>query len=197
MNLGSRDNHVLDYSLNILSAGLEVTKALQAPLMVFHTGFFPQLNPKGRAKWMNVFLPTLNELIAKAQQLEIQLAMENTYEQDLNLFEEIFEQILTPTLGMCFDTGHAVCFGKVEPSLWTKRFRDRICHIHCSDNDGKDDLHWGLGKGVIDFQSLLNPLRAYSNEISMTYEVSANDIADSKNYLENLLDISETRSSLI
>lgn len=196
LNLGSRDSHVLHYSLGLLSAGLEVSNALGSPLMVFHTGYFPQLNPKSRVKWMGNFLPALQSLIERAQMLEVQLAMENTYEQDISLFDEIFERIQTPILGMCLDTGHAECFGKIKPTLWVTAFRDKICHIHCSDNDGIDDLHWGLGKGIVNFKTLLTPLKLYANEASITYEVSANDIADSKKHLEDILDISEIRSSL-
>ena len=75
------------------------------------------------------FCEKLTHLLEIASDNGIVLAMENTYEPDLTLFEEIFEHFPPPFLGMCFDTGHAACLGKVPPQM-VAAFSDHICHFH-------------------------------------------------------------------
>lgn len=183
ISLGSRDSHIREYSLKILTASIEAARAFRAPLVVMHTGCLPQFSPKALDKWFEAFCAGLEQLLEHAAAAGIRLAVENTHEEDLSLFERIFNRFPSPQLGMCFDTGHAACFGKIDPVEWPLRFADRICHVHCSDNDGKDDLHWGLGKGVVDLKKLLVPLAAFGGECSVTLEVSAADAHDSRDYL--------------
>lgn len=187
VNLGSRDSHIRRYSLEVLMAAAEFAQAVRSPNLVFHTGYLPQFPPAGRERWLNEFSRGLEELLDRISGFDVRLAMENTYEPDLSLFEEIFARFPSPVLGMCFDTGHAACFGRVDPGAWSRRFADRIGHVHVSDNDGRDDLHWGLGKGVVDFRSVLWPLLRLDVPAGITLEVSAEDAQSSRDYLNDLL----------
>lgn len=187
ISLGSRDPHIRAYTLDVLTAAMEVARAVRSPHIVFHTGYVPQYPPKSRAKWMDAFCAGLEQLITRASDLDVQLAMENTYETDPSLFEELFERFPMPILGMCLDMGHATCYGKVESAVWPRRFADRICHIHCSDNDGREDLHQRLGTGAVNFRTLFGPLAAVGSPASITLEVPLEDAAASHDYLEQLL----------
>jgi sugar phosphate isomerase/epimerase len=187
LNLGSRDSHIRAFSFEALSAALEFAHAVRSPHLVFHTGFLPQYAPKSRVKWLDAFAANLEPLLQRASDLDVRLAMENTYEPDLTLFEVIFARFPTPALGMCLDTGHALCFGKVNPVEWSYRFADRICHIHCSDNDGIEDLHLGLGSGIVSFQSSLRPLVKTGGLCSLTLEVGVEDAQNSRDYLNDLV----------
>lgn len=195
LNLGSRDGHIRRYSFEALSAAVEFARAVRSPRMVFHTGYLPQYPPQGRRRWLDIFSQGLSELLEHAADLEIRLAVENTYEPDPSLFEEIFERFPTPALGMCLDTGHAACFGRVEPVVWSRRFADRVCHLHLSDNDGRDDLHLGLGQGVVDFRAVLAPLLRVESALGITLEVSAEDAPASRDYLNNLLQTMSAQES--
>jgi sugar phosphate isomerase/epimerase len=187
LSIGARDTHIRSYSLDAIAASLEAALAFHAPQVVFHTGYLPQFPPKTRERWLDTFSESLEQLLGRAAELGVRLAMENTYEPDTTLFEEIFARFPTPALGMCFDTSHATCFGRIDPALWSQRFADRICHIHCSDNDGRDDLHLGLGTGVVNFKALLQPLAQIGSSAGVTLEVSAGDAASSRDYLAHLV----------
>lgn len=187
LSLGARDEHIRSYSLDALAASLEAARAFHSPQVVFHTGYLPQFPPKTRARWLDTFSQSLEQLLTRAAELGVRLAMENTYEPDLTLFEEIFERFPLPALGMCLDTSHATCFGRIEPAAWSRRFADRICHVHCSDNDGRDDLHLGLGTGVVNFHALLQPLARIGSSAGVTLEVSAEDAAVLRDYLAHLV----------
>ncbi len=187
INLGSRDPNQRGISRRMLEAALEFARAIRSPHMVIHSGYLPQYAPKGRVKWLEQFLVNVEPVLARACELEVRVALENTYEPDTSLFEEIFERIENPALGMCLDPGHATCFGKVEPAQWSRRFGERISHLHCSDNDGKDDLHWSLGKGVVDFRRLLQPLVSLGSLSTVTFEVAPEDAQDSNRCFEDVL----------
>ena len=187
INMGSRDTHIREFSEAVLTAGIEACTSYRSPLMVFHTGFTPQLAPKSRIKWMDKFLPGLGRLLETAGKHEVFLAMENTYEEDTELFEEIFARVQSPYLRMCLDTGHAACFGKVDPAIWAARFANKISHVHLSDNDGKSDLHWALGSGCVDFASTIRPLFESAHPVTITYEVAGSDVAESDAYFEKLM----------
>jgi sugar phosphate isomerase/epimerase len=186
INMGSRDNHIREFSESVLTSCIEACTSFQSPLMVFHTGFISQLAPKSRVKWLENLLPGLERLLESARKHEVFLAMENTYEEDTEIFEEIFTRVQHPHLRMCLDTGHATCFGKIEPRKWAEVFSDRISHVHLSDNDGKADLHWTLGKGKVDFLSIIRPLFKSPHNVTITYEVAGPDVVESRDYFEKL-----------
>jgi len=67
-----------------------------------------------------------------------------------------------PNFGLCFDTSHAVTYAQRFPvearegivALYLTLASDKVFHAHWSDNqlltnEGRDDLHLGLGKGTI------------------------------------------------
>jgi len=195
LNLGSRDAHIRQYSLELLTNSLDVARAFRSPIMVMHSGFNPQYPPKARTKWLDVFSQGLERLLSRASDVGVQLALENTYEPDTSLFEEIFERFSTPALGMCLDAGHATCFGRVEAAEWSRRFADRICHVHLSDNDGRDDLHQGLGQGALDLRAVLEPLVGVQSSAGVTFEVGADDIVASRDRFEEVVRVLSVRES--
>lgn len=185
--LAGRDEHIAEYSFQSISAGIEAARVLGSPLMVLHTGFLPQYPPPARPGWLDKFCGKLTQLLEVASDNGIVLAMENTYEPDTKLFEEIFGRVQHPYLGMCFDTGHAACFSKIPPATWIEAFSEQIVHLHLSDNDGISDLHWGLGKGVVNVSTLIGPLLARGARPSLTFEVSLEDAKASSDYLNRSL----------
>lgn len=187
LNLGSKDSHIRAYSEAVLTAALEVARAVRSPHVVFHTGWLPQYPPAATARWLDVFSAGLERLLHRAAELDVRLLIENTYEPDPSLFAELFARFPSPGLGMCLDTGHAACFGRVEPLQWPRQFAARIAHVHCSDNDGRHDLHWGLGAGVVNLRGMLQPLAAAGGAVSVTLEVPASAAVASRDYLNDVV----------
>jgi sugar phosphate isomerase/epimerase len=187
LSLASKDDHIAEYTYQTHAASIEVARALSSPLVVFHTGFLPQYPRTMRGKWLDKFTSKLKSLLEIASENGVVLAMENTYEPDTTLFQEIFECVQHPYLGMCLDTGHATCFSKIPSTEWVKSFAEQIVHVHLSDNDGKEDLHRSLGQGSVDFRGLLTPLLERGARQSVTLEVALSDAGASRDYLNKLL----------
>ena len=71
-----------------------------------------------------------------------------------------------------------------------KRFGDRINHVHLSDNLGKYDDHFALGKGNIDIYRLVKKLQTIGYDGTITFEVFDDNrlmLAESRELVKEML----------
>ena len=98
-----------------------------------------------------LLMASLEELVPTAEQLRVQLAIENlayhTLGSDEVMLRRVVEEIDSPWLGVCFDTGHAHLAAGVMRTL--EVLRDLIITFHLADNDGTRDLHLQPPYGTI------------------------------------------------
>lgn len=77
-------------------------------------------------------------------------------------------------LGFHLDVGHAHIGGdRLEGLL--KAFADRLCHVHLSDNRGREDDHMPLGAGRIDWPRAIRLIKQAGYDATITLEVFATD----------------------
>lgn len=77
-------------------------------------------------------------------------------------------------LGFHLDVGHAFVGGdRLEGLL--KAFGKQLCHVHLSDNRGREDDHMPLGAGRIDWPRAMRLLKERGYDGTMTLEVFAQD----------------------
>jgi sugar phosphate isomerase/epimerase len=77
-------------------------------------------------------------------------------------------------LGFHLDVGHANIGGdRLEGLL--KAFAKRLCHVHLSDNRGREDDHMPLGAGRIDWPRAIRLLKQTGYDGTITLEVFATD----------------------
>lgn len=113
-------------------------------------------------------LEHLQKVLTEAESEGVKIAIENT--RFLNYNSYIYENLSSPALGFCFDTGHANCYtpGQYPLDLFSKYLS--TTHIH--DNYGpeghpsgtpdpvqKTDLHNLIGDGNIDFVPIFKKLK--------------------------------------
>jgi len=77
-------------------------------------------------------------------------------------------------LGFHLDVGHAYVGGDRLGGL-LKAFSKQLCHVHLSDNRGRDDDHMPLGAGRIDWPRALRLLKERGYDGTMTLEVFAQE----------------------
>lgn len=154
-----------------LAEGLALAGKLGIQHMVIHSNKGKQ-PPEPNALGLN----RMRALVEEAQRQQVVLALENT--RFLHHQQYLYDNIPSPYLGFCFDTGHANCFTPGEDPL--ARFFDRLVTTHISDNIGPagGDLHLRPGLGSIDFDSLLPSILKKSG-ISLNLE-SAYSQADAE-----------------
>jgi sugar phosphate isomerase/epimerase len=118
------------------------------PIMVMHISKGNDISePNGHG------LRSLEILVDKAERLNIRIALENTRKN--NLLEYLIENVKSDNLGICYDTSHAQLYGDKDFDLMTK-YKDKIFCFHISDNDGIEDKHWNIGKGIINWNRFVN-----------------------------------------
>lgn len=93
---------------------------------------------------------------------------------------------------LTFDTGHARIegFSATDGAAFLDEYRDRISHLHLNDTRGPVDEHLPVGAGSIDFETVLEPLRASGWDGTASLEVATENlayIAHSKEHVEAIV----------
>lgn len=85
----------------------------------------------------DVGIARIRRLVETAEKCGVVVALENlTVKRYLTY---VFERVVSPHLGFCYDAGHRNCF---EPNVdFLSEFGDRLVALHLHDNDGSMDQH--------------------------------------------------------
>jgi sugar phosphate isomerase/epimerase len=118
-------------------------------------------------------LESLEAIESMAAPLGITILLENM-DRTFNRVDQIRNALARmPGLGFHLDVGHAnlnVERNRTEEFL--KAFRDRLVHVHLSDNFGKsEDLHLPLGAGAIPWPKIIGLLKESGYDGTITLEV--------------------------
>lgn len=119
---------------------------------------------------------SLRELVRHGRGRGITVMMENMPEPGyMRLKEYTYIMDRVPGLGAHIDTGHAfVEGGMARVSSYIRAFRDRLEHIHFSDNSGLEDEHVGIGHGAMDYPRVMRLLRRVRYDGTITLEIYSN-----------------------
>lgn len=147
------------------------------------------------AKLRPLALDMLEKLVPVAEKNGLVLAVENSFEIPNSAKEvrNLVDSVDSPSVGICFDTGHANCMAsgagktleKYSPYLlrvwWENGFchednalavlADKIVTCHLHDNSGFWDHHCMPGDGTLDWNTLVPELQALPNVIEFQTEV--------------------------
>jgi len=157
VNIASPSKPMLNTVFRRLERSMMNASDLNACMWVFHPGlqtgissFYPNMD------WLQN-LKTVESLCKTAKKLGVTIAIENVPEPYPFLMKSVddfkrFYAELADDIGLVLDVGHSNINGQTGRFLET--FKDKIVHMHLSDNDGKSDQHLGIGFGSVDWTSL-------------------------------------------
>lgn len=158
---------------------LEVFSELGVQYVNIHPSMSGGAKPEDMLKYNIDFM---KRIVKKAKAFGIDVMMENTS----NIFNEleVIAQILheVPDLKLHWDVAHANLGneGEKKTKLAFMNFKDRIVHVHISDNNGQEDQHMPLGIGNIDWEFVVKTLKEHDYDGTITLEVHVKD----ESYLE-------------
>lgn len=117
------------------------------------------------------FLDAMDKCLAKASREGVILALEPVNRYEMNLVNtvaqglEVIEKLNSPNLKLLVDTFH---MNIEEPSICESiRTADgHVSHVHLADSN-----RWPMGKGHIDFDSILETLRSINYEGALSAEL--------------------------
>lgn len=127
------------------------------------------------------FMDNIQTLARLAEQLGLQIALENPGDGQANLLDngtrgqELIREINSPVVGINYDPGNLLshCFEKVRPEEDYRAALDNIIHLHVKDVQA-DSEGWHfteIGKGAIDYASILREVIDLDRVIPLSLEI--------------------------
>ncbi|CAN5705801.1 sugar phosphate isomerase/epimerase [soil metagenome] len=152
-----------------IDSAIQVAQDAEVPVVVMHPPYRWQ---RGYRRWLDEELPAIEERTG------VTLAIENMFpvrmgrrEVTLHSNQDLHELEGLPHLVL--DTSHAAV-AQHDLVEVRRRFGDRLCHVHLSDNAGKGwDSHLPPGKGVLNLEAFSADLVAsgYRNAVSLEVDL--------------------------
>jgi sugar phosphate isomerase/epimerase len=165
----SRDKRIREVAKDRIFQNLEIAKALNAKYIVFHGNFNPLIRHEGYKKnWIEQNAVFWSEVLDKYQ---IVVLVENLWEPTPELFRELLDQVKSPRLKVCFDTGHANIFSKASLEEWFAVLGGDIVYMHVNDNKGDVDNELAPGEGNINWRKFSDLIEKYRIAPEIVFEV--------------------------
>ncbi|UCE95479.1 MAG: sugar phosphate isomerase/epimerase [Candidatus Bathyarchaeota archaeon] len=155
INIAAPAEDMRNFILKRLEKSMDFAGRLECRLLVIHPGlhtgissFYPDLDWK-------VNIESAHKLVTLSRKHGVELALENCPEPYGFLLKDViqlsrFFNDMNEEIGLVLDVGHSNINGQTRALMET--FSKKIVHIHAHDNDGKHDLHLGVGHGTVDWQ---------------------------------------------
>jgi sugar phosphate isomerase/epimerase len=188
-----------DRMLQQAHRGVTLGKEIGATLVSVHPPFF-STGDESAGLWLEArtrFLRLLKKQAEFARSNNIKLALESfCYRpfifEGLTDFVRFISNFPSEGLGVLLDAGHLYQVG-ISLSEAVHIFKGRLVDVHVHDATLKKDFrratHLPLGKGDIDFRSLVKCLREIHYDGWLTLEIRASEekIEEGRKYLDGLL----------
>jgi len=132
----------------------------EIPTMVMHLSGGdapPHYNELGLAR--------IRRLVDLAERIGVNIALENLRKPPYLAY--VLENIFSPRLGFCYDSGHHLLYAKSEDLL--AKHGARIMAMHLHDNDGSADQHLLPFDGMVEWEVIMPALAKtkYAGAISL------------------------------
>jgi sugar phosphate isomerase/epimerase len=181
----SRDSMVRQVAKIRFEQAYQVARKMGAQHLIIHSGFLPKTYPK--EIWIqNTFDFWVDFLTDKPKPGLIHL--ENVYEDEpdalLELVERVNEVFQDNLITICLDIGHVNANSSKSFKEWINTLGNHIRYAHLHNNNGVLDDHWGLAKGTIDIEQVLELLQASSPNAIWTIETYGEDLEASLLWLQ-------------
>ena len=175
---------------------LEVAAELSPLKVVVHPSYIGGLGVLVPEVAMGYALDAMGILVEKAEQLGLRLCIENMFSPKYQNFVE--PEDLAPVLAqfsdleLTLDAGHAHInpLDRDRILAFIDQYPNRIGHLHISDNGGDQDAHLPVGKGTIQFETVMAAIKLIGYDDTLTLEVftdNPSDLVQSRERIAGLL----------
>ncbi|MFZ1126794.1 sugar phosphate isomerase/epimerase family protein [Methanoregula sp.] len=150
-NLASLLEPIRRASVTVMAECFAIAAEVNAPVVV-HPGYFAW--PEEREQSELQLKRSLADLSCAAREYSVQYTVENMGNWEYFLLKTPAELPLIEGCGFTLDVGHAHQNHCLGPFLARP-----AQHYHLHDNDTREDSHWAVGKGTIDFAAVMTAVR--------------------------------------
>lgn len=150
----SDDERITAISQSRIERDVLTALRLGCEKVVFHLGFNP-LVPGERYRQHLVESHVNFWTYVLSSYPGVTICLENQWETDWSIFQEVFTAVQHADFGMCLDVAHAHVYGHYSPTAWIEAIPTQVRHMHWSDNYGDRDSHLALGMGNVAWEPIL------------------------------------------
>jgi len=93
-----------------------------------------------------------------ATEPDARVSLCNTFEYDPANLIEIVETLANPRLGLAFDVGHCLVWGRQRVLDWYRQIRDKCRVVYLHSNNGQADEHLSIRTGRLAELGILREL---------------------------------------
>lgn len=172
-DLSSPDAEQRRLQMTFVAQALEAADRVEAPIIVVH----PSLHfhePVSRQQRYRILGGSLAELSAQAERRGARLAVENMLPahlcDDLHEQARFLRKLDLPSVGACFDSGHAQVCGQIAEMQVIAPF---ILSIHLHDNHGQSDEHLVPFGGDVDWEAVCAALARAEGAKALMLEIDS------------------------
>lgn len=189
VNIAAPVEHARKFVLKRLEKSLVFARRLECRLMVFHPGLRTGISSFYPGADWKVNIKSVRELLELSRKYGVEIAVENCpapfgfLVKNVEEFSRFFDE-LGENIGLVLDVGHSNING--DTKVFMETFGKQIVHVHAHDNDGKHDLHLGVGYGTVDWQQFSETARKIGFEGIVMVE-SYSNVKESLSALQKLL----------
>lgn len=176
LNITARDPLIVEVCFQRIRQSLEIAQELGITKVVFHTAYKPMPYKKTyQLLWIAKQVMFWRRIVPIAEKYGITAYLENIQEPDFTLIKGILDEIDSPSLKTCLDTGHTHCFTNTNilPADWVKGYGNQLGYIHLHSNHGKKDEHISFTEGTLNFAGFFEALDDLPSSPNIIIEVKS------------------------
>lgn len=166
----SMDSKAVDLMWERTRQTLAICRALSAPKLIMHSGYFPPMyQPVWHSKCSVDFWKALAPEIPDG----LTICVENVFEETPEAFCQWIQQVDDPRIQVCLDVGHIQAMADTDwPAVrWIETFGSLTKHLHLHNNrGGRKDTHDNVQDGNLDMKALLDTARKHCPDATWTIE---------------------------
>ena len=161
------DTKVRNLTMERFKQGYELALQYDAKKIIFHSGYYSNMyyhswfKEKSIEFWKEFMKSVSGNLI---------VCIENVFDNDPDVLNDIIDSVNNPNLKLCLDIGHVNTYTDISVVEWIKRCNTRISHFHIHNNDGHIDNHRSINNGTIDIKEVLDTILEYCKDATITIE---------------------------
>lgn len=127
---------------------------------------------------------TLMEAAMVAERYGVKIGLEphQQYSKSMEGLDSIHDLVLSPAIGINYDTGNSYLAGTTDTYEWLEHVNDRLVHLHAKDisfsQSGEErgkvtgtPVGCACGDGVVDWQRVIDIVKKCPNDIVFSVEV--------------------------
>jgi len=165
----STDDRIMRVAIDRIYQTLDIAKDLNVKYVVFHGNFNPLIrHERYEQNWIERNFRFWSETLDRYGMV---ILLENVWEPEPEAFRRLLDEVKSPRLKICFDTGHANIFSKVSFDEWFAALENDIPYMHINDNKGDSDNELVPGDGTVNWQKFSRLIEEHHINPEIVFEV--------------------------